>query len=283
MNDKKWTNKSEDFWVDIIKQIENGAKASELADENKISRAAISYQLKKRKVPYKSLSGRKYFFNENYFNHIDSENKAYWLGFITADGSVSRAVKGREPNRLIIRLSSIDSNHLYKFKKEMDTKSEIKFYMPHKNTFGTNEMCELTFNSAILACDLSKYGVVPNKFDTCYLPNIDKSLLKHFIRGFFDGDGSVYQSGFYADGKNKVRVSFSKNKIILNQILKHLRENIPDFSSKISVIPAGSNKNSSILQIAGKKDVSSFYDFLYKDSSVYLDRKYNKFTSLLSQ
>ena len=70
----------------------------------------------------------KYYYNKDFFNKIDTEEKAYWLGFLYADGCIVTRSKCKKvtPMSLELVLSSIDINHLYKFLNSLESNIEIK-------------------------------------------------------------------------------------------------------------------------------------------------------------
>ena len=119
---------------------------------------------------------RKYNVNESIFETIDSENKAYWLGFIVADGNVCN-------RSLSFEISNTDREHLFKFRDFMGSEHPIKY---SRKDCSTISICSVKIRD-----DLAKYGVVPNKTLLTYTPEIDDILLPHFYRGVFDGDGWI--------------------------------------------------------------------------------------------
>ena len=108
---------------------------------------------------------RKHFFDENYFESIDTEEKAYWLGFIAADGCI---VKSGDYNsyRLYINLGNIDENHLQKFLNSINANDiEIQHYTStsgFSNKNGT-KTSRIVLNSLKLCKDLSKYNIHERK------------------------------------------------------------------------------------------------------------------------
>ena len=120
-----------------------------------------------------------YNLNIDYFKNIDSKEKAYWLGFIYADGSVKN-------NTLIVQIK--DYNHLESFRNAIAFDGPIKVvhgsgYNPDAIHYRLN-VCRKEFVQPIL--DLGRYN------SSMVFPDIPDELIKSFIVGYFDGDGSVW-------------------------------------------------------------------------------------------
>lgn len=209
----------------------------------------------------------KYSFNEDYFKDIDTEDKAYWLGFIYADGYITKGKK------LGIKISNNDYQHLEKFKKCINSNHAINVYSCQGGYSKVeNKFCQIELNSEKNVENLIGYGVLPRKSKILKFPvNIPHDLIRHFIRGYFDGDGSIYKSDAF------VGVSFVGTK----EFLIALKENLPINS----VVEPYKSKNKDIyeLKIGGGNILKAIYDYFYKESTIYLDRKYNKFTEIITE
>lgn len=223
---------------------------------------------------------RKHFFDEDYFENIDTEEKAYWLGFIAADGSV---VKSSEYNsyRLYINLSHVDEGHLEKFRNAVGA-SDVKFqkYTSTKgfsNSNGTTTS-RIVLNSFKMCKDLAKYNIHQRKSYDIEMPNIDNNLIPHYLRGLFDGDGSYH---YHYDVKNnRYRYMFeivSANKIFVEQIQQYL------LSVGIKTnLYYRKEFNYFRLMTASKRELLKLIDLLYYNATVYLDRKYEKVNEIKS-
>lgn len=201
--------------------------------------------------------------NENYFERIDSSNKAYILGFLYADGSVYRT-------NLSISLSIKDIEIIKFIRKELEFGGEFKI-------FKVNELdyVRLSITSKKLVNDLEKLGVIKNKtYESKSLPEIPNEYLPDMIRGFFDGDGSISSS----KSNNRAEefcLTFSSNIDVLEQVKNILLEkNIS--SSKIRLRRKDS-KFSGMLEIKGSHNIEKFYNFVYNTNSFHLLRKYKRF------
>lgn len=231
------------------------------------------YQFIKEKGIARSNSEKsmKYFCNSNYFDKIDSANKAYWLGFIAADGYIRSKAKYNNL-ALGICLSNKDKEHLLKFKTDIEATNPILDFQ--ENRYGT-------INSRILITDehlcnrLIELGIVEHKSLTLQFPSADllpQHLVNDFVRGYFDGDGSIKKHG---DGGFDVSILGTY-----------------EFLSSIKEIYAISNDirrnkdcttNSFNLTFGGNIKSYNFLHQLYDGASIYLDRKYQRYLTLESK
>lgn len=120
----------------------------------------------------------------DYFKYIDSEEKAYWLGFLYADGCITTDKK-----YIILELSSEDLEHIKRFKDDIQAHQKIRIYK--RNNI---EYARLCIGCKEMVLDLIKVGCIPHKTFNIVFPEaniIPKNLIRHFIRGVFDGDGCI--------------------------------------------------------------------------------------------
>lgn len=209
-------------------------------------------------------------FNEHIFDTIDTEEKAYWLGFIYADGTISSSPLRRDEGARVqyqfeLSLSSKDYDHLLKFADFLNYNRE--------KVFCDNVRCRLSVYSKHLWNVLNCNGCTPQKSLTLRFPKKELFdnifLVKHFIRGYFDGDGSIT----YAD-KNHTIPEF--HLLGTSQFLTEVKNylNIPNVT--LSILHPEKQSITKYIQVTGKKALSLF-ELLYKDSTIYLDRKYKKY------
>lgn len=215
-----------------------------------ICRLMDHYEIKRNN----NIGSKTHFFNENYFENIDSEEKAYWLGFIMADGCVYEGTENTF--RLQINLKYDDVSHLNKFQKAIGSDYSIQ-----RKEIGNSVAAILKINSTKMCNDLIKHGVVPKKSLICEFPNINENLYRHFIRGVFDGDGSVTATLGEKFSKNvEIVGSVSLITSIANILnLKYYKSNGRDH-----VLTVKASSNESIIYL---------YNYFYENSTVYLQRK----------
>lgn len=202
-------------------------------------------------------STRKYNFNENYFNEIDTGNKAYILGFLYADGCISK-----KKTEMIIKLQNKDKVLLESIKLEMESEHPVKD-LTLKNRY---QAC-FRISSMYMCEKLISHGVAPCKTFTIKFPELKKDLINHFIRGYFDGDGCIY--------KIKNRNSYA---ITIFTASKDFMESFKEIMLLNGIIISVYERDNGYAIFFSKKElVDKFYDFIYKDAGIYLERKKNKF------
>lgn len=137
----------------------------------------------------------KYYYNSDFFQDIDTEEKAYWLGFLYADGCINRMYRNEKLKAMDLELGLCreDETHIEKFLNSLESNVEIK----HK-TIKLNgriyEASRVQICSTKMCRDLIDKGCTPTKSLTLEFPNtetVPQDLIRHFVRGYFDGDGCV--------------------------------------------------------------------------------------------
>lgn len=217
---------------------------------------------------------RKHFFNEDYFEVIDSEQKAYWLGFISADGTITKASQW-DSYRLRINLQIMDKGHLILLRDHIGAKSSnIIDYLSDSSAsgFGTSQQSRIVLNSKKMCSDLKRYNVVVNKSDIIEMPDLKKDLVRHYIRGFIDGDGSFHYCP--RKGTDKFRFSFE---VVGNslKILEQFQKFFAEHGIKLGIYQRKGGKSHRLMSGSGRA-ISMLSDLIYKDATVYLERKYLK-------
>lgn len=212
-----------------------------------------------------------YYFDEFFFDKIDTEEKAYWLGFIYADGYLTM-----KTNAIGIELKETDKSHLEKFREALHSEQEVKIY--HKNsTYGPQVNCRFVFSSKHMKEILLSYYKSVNKTFNGEFPKIQREdLIPHLIRGFFDGDGCLTWSNKEEGHIITPLIGFIGTKETLQYI-----EKISNIEWRWSQQVADKTKNNYQIQCGKVNDSLSFLDYMYKDATVYLDRKYEKYQTLI--
>lgn len=190
--------------------------------------------------------------NDDFFHVIDSERKAYWLGFLAADGSVQNKKAMRW---LAVWLCKKDRGHLEKLKRDLSSDHKIsdRLYSNH------SPCVQLMIGSEKLVSDLIVHGIVPNKTLILKPPSIPKKLVRHWIRGYFDGDGSV---------------SFVRGQVCVNLIgTKSVIKYICSCCSWLQKPYQRQNESQWFTGFAGNKKAALMYNYLYRGSTVFLERK----------
>ena len=208
------------------------------------------------------------------FKTIDTEQKAYFLGFAYADGCISK----KRGKGSVFRMSLADKDIIYQLQNlfpffDMDTFDYSKYNKNHSRQYAIRKVSTELYNDLVLNGLLEQKS--GENSENIKLPLLKEYLWRHFIRGYFDGDGSINIS---KKRPNLRRIEIcSSSKTFLSQ-LKWLIEahgiNCPIFREKYN------NKSPLyVLEWVNSKDVIDLREFLYKDATLYLNRKKEKFDS----
>ena len=231
---------------------------TEMGKRENVDRRTLAKHFKELGIEIVNKQNRSKF-NEHIFDQIDSEEKAYWLGFIFADGYISSSPL-REGVKSIyqfeISLGIKDIEHLNKFKRFMDYEKDI---------ITDGNRCRFVVTNKYLWTLLNELGCTPNKSLSLTFPDIPQNLVKHFIRGYFDGDGCI--SRHVHNTCVTPHIELLGTKQMLEQIL--LYSNI---SAKYKHDKRHSEETWSLEW--SKQEGIDFINYLYQDCSIYLDRKY---------
>jgi intein-encoded DNA endonuclease-like protein len=203
-----------------------------------------------------------YFCNErckvddSFFDTIDTEAKAYWLGFITADGCVRK-------NKVRIGLNAKDQGHLRKFLDDIGSEVSIGI-SSQKN--GELIMASVEVSSRQLYNALKTHGIFERKsFTVEPCSNVPEELQRHYWRGVLDGDGTISKS---VRGKYDVwTIALYGNLAMVSGFRDFIGDKV---GSKATVFP---KKNIFRMGYSGTNVPQRVADILYKDATVYLERK----------
>ena len=204
---------------------------------------------------------RKYDVSEDYFDVIDNQNKAYSLGMIFSDGTVSK--KG---NHIAIALQECDRYLLERLSNEFGGSRPLSFLdYKHKNPNWQDQYC-LTVTNKKMHSDLVRHGAVPNKSLILKFPTtIPDEFIPHFVRGYFDGDGTI--------SKNECRCSLISTDDFCRALADLVKKEL-DIHCSIMYLHGNREKSSRVLSIAGRRQVKKFLDWIYNDAEIYLKRKH---------
>lgn len=249
-----------------LNSIEVLEKYSSLKNIHKVAEyfnVSISPIIKVLKTNGIDLTNRRYNVNHNFFDEIDSESKAYWLGFLFADGYIRERKSG---NSLELKLSYNDKEHIELFKdtinsdhKIIDGYNQVKY----KGGISRARMLHLAIYSSKLVNSIKKKGIHSRKTFTITKPDIDENLISHFVRGYFDGDGSFI---FFEKKRNTSSFACASDSF-RNFLIETLSNN------GINIKYYGGIK----LEITNKFDNLNFYNYIYKNATIFLNRKKQKY------
>jgi intein-encoded DNA endonuclease-like protein len=244
----------------IIEDYLNGFLSNfDLSIKYNLHRGTIQRILKKNNIVLRKRTP-KIRVNHLFFNQYN-ELSCYWAGFILADGYI----RNKNRNTLHIKLTSNDVGHLYKFKSDVGYEG---------NVVNKNGICYIDISSSQIINDLlNNFEITTKKSLNCFISEkIPQKYLNHFIRGYFDGDGSITYTT--TDTINFVGTSNTMN-FIRNYFygqcgIKLRSKDIPDII-----------KNNNIFSIY-YSGISAFrcLNVMYDDSNIFLDRKYLKYLDI---
>lgn len=240
-----------------------------LMEKYSLSRFVIGKILQENNIQTKRHTKRsRLFMREDYFENIDSEDKAYFLGLLFTDGNVF--VGKKELNQVSLELTVRDLEILEIFKAKLNTNNKISY---RKNPNRSETVAVRVFSKKMVE-DLAKYGIIPQKTKkTNHLPLelIPDVFKKDFLRGMIDGDGSVF---YHGENKKNIGLSFCSYSRNICEELKEACDNLIGVESKHKVT---SEKKCHISRVTyTKQDITKqLVTVLYKDSNYYLARKYN--------
>lgn len=204
--------------------------------------------------------------NQEYFYKLD-KNKYYYLGFIHADGYLK---KYDNNHRFSIHLSAVDIDWIKKFKKDIESEHKLQEY---ESNWGKPvcrlELCNKKFLAPLFDIDVKEKNIVKR---------IPAKYKRDFIRGVFDGDGSIIISDRF--GKKDYRTEWE----ICSQYYELLDDIQQYFLEKLEIPRRKISKNGSILDFryCKKSDIEKIYKHLYYADCYHLTRKKEKLDNLFN-
>ena len=256
----------------IIEAYKNNMSLREIEKEFKVLRATVSKFLEEQNI--KKIKGnhyRKYFHDFDFFENIDTEEKAYWLGFMFADGYIvnNESRYGEDEFGLTLAEDSLDS--IKKFKKSLRATNPIRY---DKSKEKGQTSVKLVLRSQKTVNDLIDKGCVKQKSLILQPPKkVPEKLLSHFIRGFFDGDGSLMKYNY--NNYTSYQIEFTTTyemAIWLREIFGKgdvRKEKRRDFTWYYS--------------IGGNRQVLDICHYMYDEATIWMDRKYARYQELLAK
>ena len=239
--------------------------AADLAKEYPISSTAINGLLRRHGYKAKSQSElqRKYNIDETFFDVIDTEEKAYFLGFLYADG-----YNNTDRNSVALSLNEDDKEILEKLNNLLQSNKPLQ-YVELKSANSSNQYRLVIANKHIsqklveLGCDKAKtYSLMfPSE------KQVPRHLIRHFVRGYFDGDGCVSNRVFSMVGTECFLISVQKIMIDKLGLTK----------TKFDKRHKNRENNITSIRYCGSGNIRKIMEWFYADATIYLGRKYDKF------
>lgn len=234
---------------------------------------------------------RKHDFDKTFFDKIDTEEKAYVLGFVYADGCHQIL-----PTTHCLTISQMerDVDILYKIKNAMKSTYPIR---EESNGWGGEEKKYIFYvYSKDIGASLDNVGVVKNKSLILKFPDfIDDELMPHFIRGYFDGDGSIWNGkrkqmvvkDDYKPGRTRIRVvhnvkfNFTGSNTFIPDLQMFLISKLGLSKTKLNYSKAKSDHRHCIMEYSGRKNIMKLYQYMYANATIYGERKKAKYEKIL--
>lgn len=267
-------NITEEEWKRIyyVEYVEQRLSIPKLAEKYHLGSTTIHRNFKKYGLKCRSHSekSRKYQCDYHYFDIVDCEEKAYFLGLIYSDGYITGNCFG-------ISLKQDDVDIIEKLKKCLNSTHPIRTYT-NKGYGGYENPTvynRLIIRSEVLVKSLINQGVKYNKSGFLLPPTLPHDLIRHFIRGFMDGDGSIYTSC------RSVTVSFTGTLDMLNYIGNYMVEE--GIIKRFSLYPERNSDVVMSLKIGGNIQSRNLLHHIYDNSTVYMNRKHNIFLNLIEK
>lgn len=202
-----------------------------------------------------------YLCDENYFDSIDNQNKAYFFGLLYSDGC-----NGDISRRIELGLQESDKHILESFSKELKTEKPLYFRELSSENPNHKNQWVLQIGSKHMREVLESYGMVPRKSLVKNFPKgISDELLPHFLRGYFDGNGCIAHNLKSYDINIVSTIYFLE---IVKEKLKNIGIDSKIFNQFYETHPIKSMR-------FNKENGKKFLDYIYKDANYYLYRKYN--------
>ena len=245
----------------------------EIGEIFNISQSQVGNILKKAgiKLPKSRLNMSKLALDIDYFKTIDAPEKAYWLGFICADGCIYK-----DGGKLTIMVK--DREICEKFKK--DIKSEHKISdreIYDKRTDKTYIESSIQITNALFVSNIINLGITSEKSSILNFPSIEESYYSYFIAGLFDGDGSI---SFKSNGK--IACSLISTKEVLDFIQEYLKNTFNILPKSLTKV---SENCDNIFKVywQNDEDCLKLLNFIYQgNKKIYLTRKYERYEQFKS-
>jgi hypothetical protein len=257
----------------IVSLYQKGMSPTNIAKQFGMWQTTVHNIVKRSGIKMRTMSeaNTRYLRDEHVFDEINTEEAAYWLGFIAADGTVRK-------DSLKITLLSIDIDHLKKFGTWISPTRPISIETMKGRT---TTSCTIKIGSQYLVQQIATFGVVPDKTHTMKSlpilhqhPFLHDLLMRHYLRGFFDGDGHI----------SKMHIPSNRRRIEITAYHKELLSEIQEWFIRATGVEPVSilhNHNRAWRYIKSGDEIKKILRYLYGNATIYLDRKYELAMNIL--
>lgn len=266
---------SKDVLLKIIEDYKNGKSMRQIEKDYGVTRYSVAKYLEEKNI--KTQRGnhyRKYYHDFDFFENIDTEEKAYWLGFMFADGYIIDQSNRYGEDHFGITLHENDIKTLEDFKKSIHATNPIT-NVSHDN----RKLMRILMTSQKTVNDLISHGCVKQKSLILKPPvGVPQELIHHFIRGFFDGDGSIFYNKSKFEQKNctgtpQFNICITSTKEMIEWLIDII--GIGNISKEMR------REKTWYYRQSGNHKTKIFCDFIYKDATIFMERKYKLYQNLL--
>lgn len=256
----------------IINLYKSGLSQAKIGKIYNVKWYIIGKILRKRGIQSRddSHKSRKYTIDENYFDSIDTKNKAYIIGLLWSDGC-----NYPPQHRVKIELQERDRNILDKINSEIKSNKPLAFNNLNNSNSNWQNTYRLDITNKHISDKLAELGMVQNKSLILKFPEwLSLSFYAPFLRGYFDGDGHI---------------EWDKTRFITIASTQQFCEYVKNFCKTHLGIEcsicntANKDSNTKLLYICGKAKIKKFLDFIYKDADLYIERKYNIYQKICTE
>lgn len=263
--------------IELVEKYNSGEfTCRDLSKQYGITSQAISGLLNRRGIKVNNNQSelqRKYTLNEDYFDYIDTEEKAYFLGLLYADG-----YNNEQRGTIILSLIDTDKTILDKFNKELLSNKPLQIIKRRCKNPNWADNYRLSIVSQKMSKRLKELGCPQKKSFIIEFPNeniISNKLLRHFVRGYFDGDGSF--STYLIKNKYKSYNFCIVSTLNFCEHLTNIIKNMLGINCSLEIRHKNRNNSTRQLRIAGRKQIYKFLDWIYSGSTISINRKYQKY------
>lgn len=245
---------------EIIEKYQNGISANKISLEYHVTTDTIIKLLHRNNIPVRdrNTSLFQYSVNENYFDRIDSYEKAYACGLLWSDGC-----NKRDRDTISITLQESDVHILHTINNLMESTYPIHF--KDNTTKGCKNTYSLEIKSKHMSERLEELGMIANKSLVLEFPKwLDRDLYSSFLLGVLDGDGHI------AHKKNKYGVVY----VCSRNFCDYFSSILTEMNIGFSIYDVGKKGLTKSLHIIRKNDCKKYLDWLYEKCPIHLNRKY---------
>lgn len=256
---------------DFLRQryLEERQSTTSLSKELGIEVETVRNYLKRFQIPLRtSKESRHKFVDSSGFEDLSTDWHAYWTGFIAADGCIFTDPKRKNVERVQIILKISDVDHLQDLQRGLKTSVPVTLYN------GQRDVAKLILYDHDWIKALAKWGIVPNKTLTMPWPaQLPSASIPAYIRGYFDGDGTVYQRHRSQPGTTWTETvcRFISGCV---PFLEGLQQELHERGIQTNRIYSNQNTNAFVLPLSTRREnLLAFSALLYTDCTVCLERK----------